>query len=224
MQQDTGSDRFAAELRAFGPVGILAMLGVLAGNFLLGPLKGFPVLAWAHWSRTPWRDIGYVRPKSWIRTAAIGIVFGVAFKLVMKAIVMPLFGAPPINEAYHYVTGNAAVLPGLFLTMIVGAAFGEETMYRGYLFERLTKLLGSGAAAKAAIVLLTSALFGLAHYHDLGVTGVEQALITGLTFGTIFAITGRIWMIMIAHAAFDIAALVLIYLDIETDVAQFIFK
>jgi len=46
----------------------------------------FLVLVWARWSRTPWRDIGYVRPRSWIRTLALGIVFGSAFKLLMKAI------------------------------------------------------------------------------------------------------------------------------------------
>jgi hypothetical protein len=43
-----------------------------------------------------------------------------------------------------------------------------------------------------AIVLLTTAVFGLAHYPDQGLAGVEQATITGLVFGTIFAVTGRI--------------------------------
>ena len=70
------------------------------------------VLLWAWRSHTPWREIGYVRPKSWIGDAAIGIVFGCAFKLLMKAIVMPLLGADPINQPYHYLVGNTAALPG----------------------------------------------------------------------------------------------------------------
>ncbi|TMA33009.1 MAG: CPBP family intramembrane metalloprotease, partial [Deltaproteobacteria bacterium] len=55
----------------------------------------------------------------------------------MKAVVMPLFGAPAINPAYHYLAGNTAALPGMILAVIFGAGFGEEIFFRGYLFERL---------------------------------------------------------------------------------------
>ena len=94
----------------------------------------------------------------------------------------------------------------MLYAVIIGAGFGEETVFRGYLFERLGKLFGAGAWAKVAIVLLTSALFGLAHYPEQGLAGVQQAAIVGLVFGTIFAVTGRIWMLIVAHAAFDVIA------------------
>ena len=108
--------------------------------------------------------------------------------------------------------------------MIVGAGFGEETLFRGYLFERLGKLLGSAAGAKAIIVTLSAGLFGLAHFHDQGLAGVEQATIVGLAFGAIFAVTGSIWMLMCAHAAFDLTALAIIYWNLESDVAHLVFK
>jgi membrane protease YdiL (CAAX protease family) len=217
-------DPVAAALRGFGPLGILAILVILAGNLIVAPLSAILVLMWARRSHTPWREIGYVRPGSWMRGLIIGIVFGVAFKFLMKAIVMPLLGADPINQAYHYLVGNRAALPGMLFAVIVGAGWGEETVFRGYLFERLGKLLGSGAGAMTAIVLLTAALFGIAHYPDQGVAGVQQGTIFGLVFGTIFAITGRIWMLMCAHAAFDLTALAIIYWNLETDVARLIFK
>jgi len=112
----------------------------------------------------------------------------------------------------------------MLFAMIVGAGFGEETIFRGYLFERLGKLFGTGAGAKVSIVLLTSAVFALGHYSNLGLPGVEQAMITGLVFGTIFAVTGRIWMLMCAHAAFDLMAVAIIYWNIEADVAHLVFK
>jgi membrane protease YdiL (CAAX protease family) len=121
------------------------------------------------------------------------------------------------------VVGNRAMLPAAMLAMVV-AGFGEETVFRGYLFERLVKLFGSGAGAKAPIVLLSAALFGVAHYSDQGVAGVEQAVITGLVFGTIFALTRRIWMLMCAHAGFDLTALAIIYWNLESDVAHLVFK
>jgi hypothetical protein len=45
-----------------------------------------------------------------------------------------------------------------------------------------------------------------------------------LTKGTIFAITGRIWLVMCAHAAFDLTALAIIYWNLESKVAHFVFK
>ena len=107
---------------------------------------------------------------------------------------------------------------------MANAGFGEETVFRGYLFERLGKLLGSSARAKAAIVLLTAAWFGLAHYRDQGLAGAEQATIVGLVFGTIFAVSGRIWMLMVAHAAFDLVAIAIIYWNLESKVAHLVFK
>ena len=217
--------RVAAQLRGFGPLGILALLVVtLVGNYPVAPLGGILALLWVRWSRTPWSEIGFARPRSWTRDLAVGIAFGIAFKLFMKAIVMPLFGAPPINQAYHYLTGNPAALPGAVYLLIAGGGFGEEVVFRGFLFERFGKLFGSGAGAKAGIVLLTAGLFALAHYPDQGLPGVEQAAITGLTFGTIFAVTGRIWIPMFAHAAFDLTALALIYWNLESAVAHLIFR
>lgn len=217
-------DPVATGLRGFGLLGILAILLILAGNAAVVPLSAVLVLVWAWLSRTPWREIGYVRPRSWIVTLATGLVFGAAFKLLMKAIVMPLLGAPPINQAFHYLVGNTGALPAILFAVIIGAGFGEETVFRGWAFERLGKLFGSGAWAKSSIVLLTTAWFGWDHYALQGLAGVQQATIVGLVFGTIFAITGRIWLLIIAHAAFDVMAVAIIYWDIETAVAHFFFK
>ena len=216
-------DPVATQLRGFGPLGLLSIL-VIVLTSVVKPLGGLLVLLWAWRSHTPWRDIGYVRPRSWIGSLAVGVVFGCVFKLLMKAIVMPLLGAPESNSAYHYAIGNRVALPGLVFTMIVGAGFGEETIFRGYLFERLGKLFGTGASAKVLIVLLTSAVFALGHYANLGLPGVEQAMITGLVFGAIFAVTGRIWMVMCAHAAFDLTAVAIIYWNLEAAVAHLVFK
>ena len=67
-------------------------------------------------------------------------------------------------------------------------------------------------------------MFGVGHYSLQGLAGVEQASITGLVFGTIVAITGRIWIPMFAHAAFDLTALGIIYWNLEFGVAHLLFK
>src|SRR5690348_15805404 len=78
-------NQFAVQLRGFGPLGILAILIILGGNFVMPPLSAILALIWARISNTSWRDIGYVRPRSWPRTILIGIAFGVILKFVMKA-------------------------------------------------------------------------------------------------------------------------------------------
>ncbi len=213
----------ARRLRGFGPLGILAILVILAGNRLVVPLSAILVLVWARLSRTPWRDIGYVRPASWVRTVLLGLVFGIAFKFLMKALVMPLLGADPVNQAYHHLAGNRAAIPSALYALIIGAGFGEETVFRGWMFERFGKVLGSSARAKVIIVLVTSAWFGLSHYSSQALAGTEQAAIVGLVFGSFFAATGRIWPLIFAHVAFDLTAYAMIYWNLETAVAHLLF-
>lgn len=214
----------AAGLRGFGPLGIVAILVIFAGNLIVVPLSAILVLLWARRSGTPLNALGFVRPTSWVRTVLVGIAFGIALKFLMKGVVMPLLVADPVNQTYHYLVGNRAALPGMFYAIIVGAGFGEETLFRGFLFERLGKLFGPAAKARTLIVLLTAALFGLAHYFEQGIPGVQQGMIVGLAFGAVFAVTGRIFMLMIAHAAFDLTALAMIYWNLESTVAHLIFN
>ena len=56
-------DRLAADLRGFGPIGLITIVViVLAGNVSIGsivvPLGAILAIVWVRWSRTPWRAIG----------------------------------------------------------------------------------------------------------------------------------------------------------------------
>jgi len=98
----------AERLRGFGPVGVLAIVAIIAGS-LAGPLvSAVLVLAWAQLSQTPLRALGLAAPRSWTATVAGGVLLGIAFKLSMKALVMPLLGAPPINTPYHYLAQSGS--------------------------------------------------------------------------------------------------------------------
>src|ERR1700675_2532448 len=94
-------DPIAVGLRGFGPLGTTAIFVIVASQFL-APLSAVLVLIWAKRSRTPWHEIGYVRPRSWFGGLVIGVTFGLAFKFLMKAIVMPFLGADSVNQTYHY--------------------------------------------------------------------------------------------------------------------------
>jgi membrane protease YdiL (CAAX protease family) len=214
---------FARRLRGFGPVGLLAFVAISLGNLLFQPLTAIGVLVWARLSQTPWSAIGLARPRSWPAVLALGAGFGIALKLVLKAVVLPLLGADPINHAYHYLAGNTAAALLAIPMMIVYAGLGEEIYFRGFLFERLGALIGQRPAAKALTVIATAVFFGSLHYPDQGLAGAEQATIVGLLYGAIYARTGRLWLLISAHAAFDLTALAIIYWELETAVAHLLF-
>ena len=165
-----------------------------------------------------------MRPRRWVPTVAGGILFGVALKLVMKSVVMPLFGADPVNQAFRYLAGNTAALPWVLYAVTVGAGFGEETIFRGFAFERLRRLFGPSAAATVVIIAFTAVWFGAEHYSLQGLAGVQQATVVGLIFGMVFATTRRLPMLIVAHVAFDLTAVALIYWELETAVARAFFR
>jgi CAAX protease family protein len=222
-----GDHHLAEQLRGFGPVGLAAILlivlsGTITAGWVAVPVGGLLVLAWTLWSETPWPAIGYRAPNTWALTILGGIVLGIGLKLLLKALILPLLGAQAINPAYHYLAGNTPLLPAAIWAMLV-AGFGEETVFRGFLFERFGKLFGGTRGAKLAILIVTSLLFALAHFREQGLAGVEQASVTGLVFGGVFLVAGNLWVPMIAHAAFDLTALAIIYGNLEADMAHWIF-
>src|SRR5215831_18983485 len=86
----------STSLRRFGIVGILftitvIMIGnVMLPNMIMLPVGALLVIIWVRITETPWREIGYVKPKNWIAMVVTGIILGVTFKFLMKAIVTPL--------------------------------------------------------------------------------------------------------------------------------------
>jgi membrane protease YdiL (CAAX protease family) len=131
---------------------------------------------------------------------------------------------PPRNEAYQYLAGNAAALPGIVAMVLVSAAFSEEVFYRGFLLERLGHWLGRSPRARGVAVVLAATVFAAAHLPDQGLPGAIQAMITGLVFGGLVAWRRALAFVMVMHGAFDLTAVLLIYRGWEVTVAQFFYR
>ena len=225
---DVSQDPVARALRGFGPAGVMSLLVILlAGNISMNRLPVVPIgatlaLLWAWRSRTPLRDLGLAMPKSWAGTLVIGLVLGIGLKIVMKAVVMPIFGAPALNPSYQFLAGNRGLLPLAIWAMVV-AGVTEEIVFRGFLFERARAMLGGSLKVNVGVVIVTSLWFGLIHYFSQQWPGVQQAVVVGVIFGTLLVRTCNLWMLMVAHVAFDLTALAIIYLGLEAAVAQLFF-
>lgn len=204
-------------------MGVLATLLVIAAA-VVPPFGGIAALVWARWSGTPLAALGLVRPASWAWAIVGGVVLGVALKLFTKAILLPALGAPATNPTYQQVVGNVPLLLQLVVVSIVYGAIFEEIFWRGFLFERLGTLWGTAFLPTIATVVITALAFAGAHFADQRLPGMEQALVTGLSFGALYAATGSLVPVMVAHAAYDLVAAAIIYLDLETTIAHLFFK
>jgi membrane protease YdiL (CAAX protease family) len=162
------------------------------------------------------RGIGLSQPKSWKKVVFLGIGVGVGLQLlslyVIEPILAKLTGQLPDLSQFSSLKGNIQ-----FLLMWLGiswtvAAFGEEIVYRGYLMNRVTDLLGKTKCAWLVSLCLSAFLFGLIHYYQ-GAAGMISTGISGLVFGLLYLVTKRnLWAAILAHGAYDTAGFLLIFL------------
>lgn len=162
-----------------------------------------------------WRDVGLKRYRSALITIAVGVILGTLLETFQLLIVQPflsrVFGQQPDLALFRQLTGNLK-LTLLFLALAwTLAAFGEEMFWRGYLLNRVAGLFGTARQRRVISLILTSALFGLAHGYQ-GVTGWVEESIAGLILGLMYLGTGRnLWIPIIAHGVCDTIDMVLLY-------------
>lgn len=157
------------------------------------------------------------QPVNW-RSTLVWAAIGTLGTFAIFAIGAPLMdaiglGAPDPSFILDLITQS----PALFALWVVGVAifaagFGEEILYRGFLMDRLERL--SGLRNKAALVLaLQALLFGLPHLYQ-GLGGMVVTATVGLWFGWIrIRLGGKLWAVIIAHAAVDVIMMSLAYAE-----------
>jgi uncharacterized protein len=216
--------RTAAALRRMGGFGTTVALFIVATVLLAPPIAAVLVMIWVWLSRTPLAEIGFARPGSWASVIVLGVTAGVAAKLLMKAVVMPYFGAPPTNPILAPLEGDLTAALIASAEMILLAGLAEEIVFRGFMFNRLQAAFGSGALARFTMIVGAGIFFGALHCFGQGFFGALNATIMGLAFGIIYFLNQqRLWFLIVMHASFDVCAVWLTYLGIEARVAQAVF-
>jgi len=186
---------------------------------------------WIYFSKTPyllalgwismyvrgvsWRDVGLHRERGFMRMILIGLAAGLLFEGLELFVTQPVFvaitGKYPDLSDFTEVIGNVKLLLILVLLSWVVAGFGEEMVWRGYLLNRITDLLGRSKAGWAGSLIIMSAAFGLAHsYQD--VTGIAENMLDGLLYGLLYLACGRqLIVLIVAHGFTDTIDFLIIY-------------
>ncbi|WP_206447127.1 CPBP family glutamic-type intramembrane protease [Agrococcus sp. KRD186] len=136
----------------------------------------------------PWRDSA-----SGIALVLIVGVPGLALYFAGRALGLTVDVVPSPLDAYWF------TIPVLLLSAL-RAGLTEEVIVIGYLFERLRRL-GWGTWQ---IILSTAALRGTYHLYQ-GVPALIGNFAMGVLFGWLYARTGRLVPLIVAHVLIDIA-------------------
>jgi len=146
--------------------------------------------------------LGFHRPARPWRLAGEMALYAAAISLLDIGLLIPVAnhttGKQQDTSDFADLQGNLTLL---VLFLVLGwtlAAFAEELAFRGYLFTRVTDVLGSSRWAVPAALLLSSVLFGAIHTEQ-GVVGALVAACDALLFGVLRVWKGTLWASILAH-------------------------
>ncbi len=94
---------------------------------------------------------------------------------------------------------------GLALALVLVVAVTEETIFRGYLMNRLTAVTGSSFWS----LFLAAFIFSLGHGYE-GTAGVVTVGVMGLTFGIVYLWRKSLVAPITMHFLQDFVAIVLV--------------
>jgi membrane protease YdiL (CAAX protease family) len=181
--------------------------GVVPKLFLLLRMAGLLMLCTWFLRRggESWAEVGLRRPRRWWLVPVLalgGFVLLIVVSRIVREVVLPAMDLPPPQLA------SARLVPGdlaeyLFWAVLFtwfSTAFGEEMVVRGFLLDRVTKVIGStGTASVVAAVFVQAALFGSFHFHQ-GAGGAVMTGVIGVVFGVIWLLSGRnLWAGILLH-------------------------
>jgi membrane protease YdiL (CAAX protease family) len=129
------------------------------------------------------------------KALAVGLAAGAALMCLVV-------GAAAVGDIYNIVgQGNFDEFPRDLIAAAILPAFREELFFRGILFRWIEEFGGSWAA-----LVITSALFGLAHILNPNATWFSSfaiAMEAGVLLGGAYMLTRNLWMPMGLHAAWN---------------------
>lgn len=91
------------------------------------------------------------------------------------------------------------------LVLIVGAAVGEEVVFRGFLVSYATAFTGSTSGGVVLAVGLPALVFALCHAYQ-GPHAMAKIAIGGGLLGALFVATGSLWLPIALHFLVDLVA------------------
>ncbi len=168
-----------------------------------------------------WKDFGLgvksVTFREGIKTFLLSLlvfVLAVAGFIIGSIIMANITGIPENADmsGYDYMKDNIGMLVLTLGAALIVSSFGEEVIYRAFLINRISTLGLDTKKATFIAVILSSVIFGFAHY-EWGPMGIVQTAFMGLALGICYIkLKKRLWILILAHAYMDTILMVQMYM------------
>jgi membrane protease YdiL (CAAX protease family) len=144
------------------------------------------------WDKRPWSTIGLGKAQASPGVLGRGFLVGLATIGIPSII---LLAASELKLA-PALAGNSLAIAGFGIATFLPAAFFEEVVMRGYLFNTIRESFGWRGA-----LIVTSAIFGLLHMGNPNVDAesVLLVILAGFFLGAILLATGSLFAAGMAH-------------------------
>lgn len=121
--------------------------------------------------------------------------------------------SPPDYSGFDIVKGKTDLFLRYLLFIWISAAFGEEILFRGFLFQQLKIIIPEIKYKLVLIALVSSMLFAIPHLY-LGWSGVLFTFFFGIIFSIIYIkYDYNLWIPIIVHGLVDSLFITLAYTD-----------
>lgn len=176
------------------------LFGMLVGGLVYALVMGATALVIVRRGRGSWRAIGFRAPPLLPLLLTPLIFTGQLLALLLvNALMLLLLGRFENPQIDALTDPGGFAWSNFFAVFVVGALIApmvEETVFRGLLYQWLRQCVGSGAA-----VLLSAALFALAHYLDPRMLPLLPALfVVGTILALAFEWARSLWVPIALHA------------------------
>lgn len=161
--------------------------------------------------------LGFFPPESWKETILWSFLLGIAIQFASTLFLEPFSDRVTKSTTDHSLfeglRGNLKIFLLLLVSVWVLVAFLEEIIFRGYMMGDIAELIGTSKPALAVNLILTSILFGSAHWYQ-GRSGALSTGIVGVVLGILFIARGfNLWLPILTHGFIDTVGLFLIYIN-----------
>jgi hypothetical protein len=158
--------------------------------------------------RLGWEGLGFRgfdRDKFWMAVIAAAGAWGAVIVYGLVLVLVFGEGAAPEQDVEE-LFGSRAVLPVVFVAVVLAAPLAEEVFFRGFVFPGLIRPLGVGGA-----IFASGLVFALFHVTNLDTLGLLIPFTPiGMLFAWLYYKTGTIWTSIAAHLVFNSVSFVLL--------------
>jgi len=196
---------------------IITSLKRAPGIGVIGALVIIALSTWLY--HDAWLKIGFGPSDNWPAVIVLSLLFGALLQLAAVLFLEPLADklthSTTDHSAFESLRGNFKALL-MWLAMVwVLVAFLEEIIFRGFFMSELASLIGTSPLALAVNVLVSSIVFGFAHWYQ-GKSGTLSTGVIGAILALLFIWGGfNLWLPILTHGFIDTIGLTMIYLNLD---------